>query len=93
MKKIIDTVDEDGNIEFKEFLYIIKGKEKKSGNKGGSKNAAIIEFFKGFIFNIIYKDMINGKLGGGTISKDLPFELIVSTIRRKKFLGNFYIFI
>lgn len=33
--------------------------------------------------------MINGKLGGGTISKDLPFELIVSTIRRKKFLGNF----
>ena len=47
MKKIIDTVDEDGNIEFKEFLYIIKGKEKKSGNRASSKNAAIIEFFKG----------------------------------------------
>ena len=30
--------------------------------------------------------MINGKLGGGTISKDLPFDLIVSTIRRKKLM-------
>jgi len=34
-------------------------------------------------------DMINGKLGGGTISKDLPFSLIISTIRRKKLLGNY----
>lgn len=32
--------------------------------------------------------MINGKLGDGTNSKSLPFELIVSTIRRKKLMGN-----
>lgn len=29
VKKIIDAVDDDGNIEFKEFLIIIKGKEKR----------------------------------------------------------------
>lgn len=31
--------------------------------------------------------MINGKLGDGTNSKSLPFELIVSTIRRKKLMA------
>lgn len=31
--------------------------------------------------------MIQGKLGEGQISKSLPFELIVSTIRRKKLMG------
>ncbi len=47
VKKIIDSVDDDGNIEFKEFLCIIKGKEKRGGARNNSKNAAIIEFFKG----------------------------------------------
>jgi hypothetical protein len=41
---------------------------------------------------LINKDMIDGKLGDGTISADLPFDLIVSTIRRKKFLSNYYFF-
>ena len=50
MKKIIDSVDDDGNIEFKEFLYIIKGKEKgNAGKKVSTKNSAIIEFFKDMI--------------------------------------------
>ena len=38
-------------------------------------------------------DMIEGKLAGGSISSKLPFQLIISTIRRKKLLGmkNFFI--
>ncbi|KRX07792.1 hypothetical protein PPERSA_07542 [Pseudocohnilembus persalinus] len=88
VKKIIDAVDDDGNIEFKEFLIIIKGKEKRK--RGGSsvqnpqdqvssqKNQAIVKFFK---------NMINGKLGDGSISKSLPFELIVSSQRRKKIMA------
>ena len=30
--------------------------------------------------------MINGTLAGGQINKNLPFKLIISTVRRKKLL-------
>jgi centrin-1 len=30
--------------------------------------------------------MINGTLAGGSINKNLPFKLIISTVRRKKLL-------
>ncbi|KAL4431867.1 hypothetical protein ABPG74_012679 [Tetrahymena malaccensis] len=78
VKKIMDQVDKDhsNEIEFQEFLDIIKAKEK--GNGRSQKNTAIINFFK---------DMINGQLGDGDIqTKNLPFQLIISTIRRKKLL-------
>lgn len=61
VKKIVDSIDDNGEIEFKEFLDIIRGKTKLGE---GIKSNALIDFFK---------DMINGKLGEGTISKALPF--------------------
>ena len=36
--------------------------------------------------------MIVGKLAGGQISNKLPFQLIISTVRRKKLMGNSLIF-
>ncbi|EGR30942.1 hypothetical protein IMG5_120740, partial [Ichthyophthirius multifiliis] len=71
VKKIIDQVDKDhsNEIEFQEFLDIIKQKEK--GNS--QKSTAIINFFK---------KMIDGSLGDDNINtKNLPFQLIISTIR------------
>jgi len=35
-------------------------------------------------------DMISGRLAGGQISNSLPFHLIISTVRRKKLMGNYY---
>ncbi|EGR27527.1 hypothetical protein IMG5_194760 [Ichthyophthirius multifiliis] len=77
VKKIIDQVDKDhsNEIEFQEFLDIIKSQK---GNGRQTKNNAIIKFFK---------DMINDSLGEKTIqTANLPFQLIISTIRRKKLL-------
>jgi len=59
-------------------LDIIKNKNSDSGE---NKGTLIIDFFKGFNYNIKYlifknwSDMINGKLGGGSgkIPKSLPF--------------------
>lgn len=47
VKKIIDTVDDDhsGQIEFKEFLDIIKNKNSE-GSSGSEKDNLIIDFFK-----------------------------------------------
>ncbi|CAD8192044.1 unnamed protein product [Paramecium octaurelia] len=78
VKKLIYTVDDDGSIEFKEFLEIIKNKN--GDGKSNSKETMVIDFFK---------DMINGRLGHGSnqpINKNLPFSLIISTIRRQKLL-------
>lgn len=73
--KIVDSVDDDksGQIEFKEFLQIIGG---SSDDKG---DTAIIDFFK---------DMISGRLAGGQISNKLPFNLIISTVRRRKLINS-----
>ena len=47
VKKIMDSVDEDksGQIEFKEFLDIIKNKNSE-GSSGNEKDNLIIDFFK-----------------------------------------------
>lgn len=85
VKKLIYTVDDDGFIEFKEFLEIIKNKN--GDGKSNSKETMVIDFFKGICK--IKKDMINGRLGHGSnqpINKNLPFSLIISTIRRQKLL-------
>jgi len=74
VQKIIDSVDDDGSkqIEFKEFLKIIATSE-------NSAETGLIDFFK---------DMIEGKLAGGKISNTLPFNLIISTVRRKKLMSS-----
>lgn len=95
VKKIIASVDKDGSgqIEFGEFLGIIKAKTENSGN-----NSVLINFFKGsyisnrkIVFNqlINFSDMINGNLAGGSIPNKLPFNMIIDTIRRKKFMDSF----
>ena len=55
VKKIIATVDKDGSgqIEFGEFLGIIKAKTDNSGN-----NSVLINFFKGF-FHKCYFSIIS----------------------------------
>mmetsp|Transcript_43321 Transcript_43321/g.50147 ORF Transcript_43321/g.50147 Transcript_43321/m.50147 type:complete len:276 (-) Transcript_43321:73-900(-) len=75
VQKIIDSVDEDGSgqIEFNEFLHIISSKN----NDSSDGDQGIVDFFK---------DMIVGKLAGGQISNKLPFQLIISTVRRKKLM-------
>lgn len=74
VQKIIDSVDDDNSkqIEFKEFLKII-------GSQESSGEAGLIDFFK---------DMIEGRLAGGKISNKLPFNLIISTVRRKKLMSS-----
>jgi len=67
---MIMSVDDDGSgmIEFPEFLEIIKNSD------ANEKTAKINKFFK---------DMSNGTLGKNESMKDLSFNLIVQTIRRK----------
>ena len=67
---MIMSVDDDGSgmIEFPEFLEIIKNSD------ANEKTAKINKFFK---------DMSNGTLGKNEGMKDLSFNLIVQTIRRK----------
>jgi len=74
VQAIVDSVDDDqsGQIEFKEFLKIIAGTQENKGD------TAIIDFFK---------DMISGRLAGGKISNKLPFDLIISTVRRRKLMN------
>lgn len=74
VQRIIDSVDDDQSkqIEFKEFLKII-GSQENSGDTG------LIDFFK---------DMIEGRLAGGRISNKLPFNLIISTVRRQKLMSS-----
>lgn len=73
--KIVDSVDDDksGQIEFKEFLQIIGGSSEDKGD------TLIIDFFK---------DMISGRLAGGQISNKLPFNIIISTVRRRKLINS-----
>lgn len=63
VKKLIYTVDDDGFIEFKEFLEIIKNKNGSDG-KSNSKETMVIDFFKGT--ELLTLDMINGRLGHGS---------------------------
>lgn len=78
VQKIVETVDEDGSeqIEFEEFLGIIKGGKK---NKAGGKDdgsGAIYHFFK---------DLTNGKMKIDG-NENIPFSLFISSQRRRKIL-------
>ena len=89
VQKIIDSVDDDNSkqIEFKEFLKII-------GSQESTGEAGLIDFFKGkaiigdCLMKIFIVDMIEGRLAGGKISNKLPFNLIISTVRRKKLMSK-----
>lgn len=79
VQDMIDDVDDDGSgqIEFAEFLLIIKGSE-------GSKNE------KSEKINQFFKDMSQGKIGSHNRKKSLPsFNQIVMEIRRKKMVEFF----
>ena len=72
---MISDVDEDGSgqIEFEEFLLIIKNSDTNE------KTAQINQFFK---------EMSNGTLGNGKLN-DLSFNLICATIRRDQMMSAF----
>ena len=53
VKKLIYTVDDDGSIEFKEFLEIIKNKN--GDGKSNSKETMVIDFFKGNKVVLIFR--------------------------------------
>ncbi|CAD8078716.1 unnamed protein product [Paramecium sonneborni] len=78
VEKIMSEVDEDGTneIEFKEFLTIMRGVQKGGNVDQGEKNP-IYDFFK---------KMSNGQLEKG-MDKHIPFKLNVSLFRRKQILN------
>ncbi|CAD8084515.1 unnamed protein product [Paramecium sonneborni] len=78
VEKIMNEVDEDGTneIEFKEFLTIMRGVQKGGNTDQGEKNP-IYDFFK---------KMSNGQLEKG-MDKHIPFKLNVSLFRRKQILN------
>lgn len=79
MEQILRTIDTNNNgyIEFDEFLGILNEKTtmKQGGGLSGGNNTAILDFFK---------NMIDGKLSIGGNSKTMSFNLVISTLRRKK---------
>ena len=82
VKALMDTIDKDKSrqIEFAEFLMILKGKNNIFGKSEQvtADNSKIVEFFK---------DMLDGKVD--VASEHLPFQLVLSSIRRRKFLDSF----
>ncbi len=77
VQKLVELVDEDGSgeIEFDEFLSIIKG---GSSNDGDNGSAAIKDFFQKLT------------KGGFEIKNDknMPFQLFVGYCRRRKLLNS-----
>jgi len=77
---IVDSVDDDGtgNIEFPEFLGILKkgNNTKDETTKGEDLTAAIYNFFTDLTSG---KMKIEGK-------NNIPFSLFVTTMRRRKIL-------
>ena len=69
---MIMSVDDDGEIQFEEFLEIVKG--------GGSSSdtVKITQFFK---------DLISGKLQGSEGETDLSFNMIVGNFRREHMMN------
>lgn len=67
---MINEVDEDANIEFGEFLKIIKNSKGGSGQGNGSD------------INDFFKQMTAGQMG----SEDLSFNMLVQQRRRKHML-------
>ena len=78
VKTMMDTVDVDGSgqLEFDEFLLIIKaGTDKNEGLSGAGGMAKIHTFFK---------DLSSGNIG----NKDLSFNIIVQDLRRENMLED-----
>lgn len=75
--ELIKAIDKDGEIEFSEFLDIIK-------NKNGSDDSTskITQFFM---------DLTSGKIKGtgGSSAADLCFTILVAQMRREAMLGFF----
>lgn len=79
VQKLIDTVDEDGNgeIEFEEFLLIMKAIKGSGGNVDEGK-ASLYQFFQ---------DMIEGNFSKrGEMNSDVPFMLNFSQYRRRRII-------
>lgn len=74
IQQMIEAVDKDGTgeIEFEEFLMIIKDQKLGHDAKNDSK------------INKFFKDMSNGKIG----SQDLNFHIIVQDIRRRYMMNG-----
>lgn len=89
--KIVEAVDEDGSgeIEFNEFLDIIKGGGKKSRSKKEDES----EFSKpkdaaesGAIYGF-FKSLTNGELMSGE-KANMPFNLFISAHRRQMIIDS-----
>ena len=79
VKWLIDMIDDDksGQIEFDEFLGILKGATKIHGhNVIGESNESIMKFFK---------QMVDGNIEGS--SPHLAFKMILGQIRRRRLLN------
>ena len=84
VEKLVSELDEDQNIEFEEFLKLVKGgnksKEKiqKSAvhDEGGVQTDLIYDFFN---------KLTNGELNDG--EEEIPFSLHVGKVRRQALLG------
>ena len=77
VQKLVEMVDEDetGEIEFDEFLLIMRSIKKNDGDK---KDSSLAQFFQ---------DMINGDFKKmGDMENDMPFTLNFSQYRRKRIL-------
>ena len=80
VEQIQNAIDSNNNgfIEFEEFLGILNEKTAMKQSISGGGNTAILDFFK---------NMIDGKLQVGGNSKTMSFNQIISTLRRKKIMG------
>ena len=76
VEQIIREVDDDdtGEIEFPEFLKIMKNGGKSNKDE---KSGAIYQFFK---------DLTDGKYKVG--KQDIPFQLFITRFRREKLLDS-----
>lgn len=80
VQRIVSAVDEDQSeqIEFVEFLKIIKGGNKNKGGSMDDSTKAIYEFFK---------ELTSGKLKIEG-NKNVPFSLFVSAHRRRMIIDS-----
>ena len=76
VEKIMSSVDEDGEIEFPEFLGIIKG--------GSSANEGVKDDGTTAIY-LFFKDLTSGKMNIDG-NDNIPFSLFISAQRRRKIL-------
>lgn len=86
VQKIVDTVDDDGtgNIEFKEFLSIIKGGKKSSG--GGDDAGGGMDESTEAIY-LFFKKLVSGEMKTEQ-TENIPFSLFISLERRRMILRS-----